>query len=129
MTKRKTLEVGDKVRVYGNSQTGYGTHGELVKIVDHVSEGWVAVRVENRSSTMFNQLFTVHVNQCRRIKPARKMREWWVNEAKILVDQTWSLSLMVSTISLDNVGTDCIRTTKPQDTTGWIRIREMREKK
>lgn len=62
----------------------------------------------------------------------RKLRTWWINEAK-LAEINYDPSKMFSDLTLWNLWFNSangyyIRTTKPDDATGWICVKEMRIK-
>lgn len=58
--------------------------------------------------------FYIARRSCIPLKPKRK-REWWINEASFIQ----FIEILLDTHK---------RTTPPDDPTGWIRVREVREK-
>jgi hypothetical protein len=76
-TQRPPLKAGDIVRVYGTLRGELSCNGERAEVMPDVcpQEGWITVKFKQGNITYFKW---VHPKQCRRIKPRRKPREWWV---------------------------------------------------
>lgn len=74
----KEFKVGDRVRVYGNTQTGALEKNDIKGFIGNIitawTDGWIQVNVEDSSHD-----YTVHPKQCRRLKARAKPRECWVN--------------------------------------------------
>lgn len=102
------FKTGDRVRIYGNSFMGASVSNctAIINNQDNASgDGiwWVVQTSDGR-------VVTVHEKQCRRLKPKRKPREWWV-----VSDGKCSVHMMLANEKWPGPG--------------WIKVREVLEKK
>lgn len=117
--KRRKLKSGDLVLVNGYDDKGLAwscAKGKVDHMPGPMSDYWVCVNIY--ASHGGTKKIHVHRNQCTPIRIVKKqVREWWVN----------TRSCEYSTYFDDGYGILC-RSTKPDDTDGWICLREVRKK-
>lgn len=60
-------------------------------------------------------------------KPKRVAREWWINESRIKTGEYMPIYQFVWSTWFEDPDGSFIRTTRPENTTGWICVREILE--
>jgi len=99
------IKEGDKIRVYSNAHIWTGVVEEIY------SDGRLDYITSDTSLR-----FGAHIKQCRKLVK-KEPEEWWVNTK----DYEYELLFCAPT------GILC-RTTKPDNTDGWICLREVKRK-
>ncbi len=99
------IKEGDRIRVYSNADIWTGV----------VEEIYIDGRLDYITSDT-SLRFGAHIKQCRKLVK-NAPREWWVNTKEYGFDSMFGAE----------TGVMC-RTTKPDNTEGWICLREVKKK-
>lgn len=119
------FKAGDRVRIYGFSTAGFLVN-ELIGTIrgtqSYDDDPWVSIETEE------GKYVVVHEKQCSKLKPKSQRREWWINERSIKKCPT-QIKVDGWSDSFENNDGHFINPTKPENTDGWICVREVLVKK
>lgn len=99
------IKVGDRIRIYSNADIWTG-------LVEKIYPNGRLDYISSDTSLRFG----AHIKQCRKLVK-KAPREWWVNTNECQYPLLFEVS-----------DAPFIRTTKPDNTDGWIRLREVKKK-
>lgn len=108
------FKVGDRVAVYSFTGRDTGTVCELAVAGPHL-------KIESDHPTIDGNIHRVkaHVKQCRRLKPKRKLREFWIRHSPTFS----SFAYETKRLALGSINGNM-----PEETFETIHVREIRRK-